>query len=625
MDALLHALLANLAVVGLIVFAWTNTLDWVKQANGMSTRLAFGVLTGLGCVTLISMPFRMGDGILLDLRSTLLALSGFFGGPTSAAVSAAIAGTYRMHLGGEGLLAGIVCIVAAASIGVVSRFLERSRVRGLPAMTYLGLWAAAGNVLCFLFLPANAIGPAFNTAALPLGAIVFASTLISGMALVQDGRRREVIQANHMYRAVIEALPDCLNVKDAEGCFLIANPATAHLMGARNTSQLIGRTDYDFYPTDIAAEFRADEQAVCADGRPRTIEQQVRHRDGRSGWLSTLKAPLTDERGNFVGLITHNRDITELRELQAEYERQRTLLSDAMTHMADAVAMFGDDGRIVFCNERYREFFPLTADIRVPGASIQEVLLAAAERGEEKLPEGMSAQEWANKLSGNLTQAGDLRFQLADGRWLEARSRPTTDGCLVVLSDVTQSQLAEEALRSLNNHLKILADTDGLTGLVNRRGFDQALEREVRNAQRTGRPVSLLLIDLDRFKAYNDLYGHPAGDECLRAVAECLRLVLRRPLDVAARYGGEELAAVLPDTDLTGAVEVAEAFSRALRSRRLPHDASEKGRVTASVGVAMGGSSVRELLLRADEALYTAKGAGRDAVRAWRPAQRASA
>jgi diguanylate cyclase (GGDEF)-like protein len=128
-----------------------------------------------------------------------------------------------------------------------------------------------------------------------------------------------------------------------------------------------------------------------------------------------------------------------------------------------------------------------------------------------------------------------------------------------------------------------------------------------------------LLVDVDRFKRYNDQYGHQAGDAVLRQVSEILRTSLKRPADLAARYGGEEFAAILPDTDEDGAYLVAEAFRRALAELRIEHTASERGYLTASVGVATYTPenierTSEQLIQFADEALYSAKAAGRDRV-----------
>lgn len=177
-------------------------------------------------------------------------------------------------------------------------------------------------------------------------------------------------------------------------------------------------------------------------------------------------------------------------------------------------------------------------------------------------------------------------------------------------------------LKHLTDELRRTAQRDGLTGLHNRGSFDQHLSREWQRSLRTGTPLSLVLLDVDHFKRYNDHYGHPAGDACLRAVAAALGGLARRPGDLAARVGGEEFAVLLPNTTPEGAREVAEAICQAIGQLALPHAASlTADHVTVSLGVAgwvprpsPHDGAEHALMKRADEALYDAKAAGRNRV-----------
>lgn len=183
-------------------------------------------------------------------------------------------------------------------------------------------------------------------------------------------------------------------------------------------------------------------------------------------------------------------------------------------------------------------------------------------------------------------------------------------------------QLAKERQQvlCLNEELAALVRRDALTGLGNRRRFDEALEVEWGRAQRTQSPLSLLLIDIDHFKHYNDDFGHPAGDQCLRRVADVIAGVAKRPTDVSARYGGEEFAMLLPATDADGACELARNLIVAVDACRLPHgSAAGQAHVTVSVGVATLVPSAHvapnDLIQAADVALYEAKSAGRHTFR----------
>jgi diguanylate cyclase (GGDEF)-like protein len=173
------------------------------------------------------------------------------------------------------------------------------------------------------------------------------------------------------------------------------------------------------------------------------------------------------------------------------------------------------------------------------------------------------------------------------------------------------------ALAAANRELEKLSHQDGLTGIANRRYFDGYLSTEVRRAAREHQPLSLILADVDQFKAFNDCYGHQVGDDCLRRVAAALTSAGRRPADLAARYGGEEFAMVLPGTDLDGAVDVAQSVSRVIGSLAIPHARSTVSKsVTLSQGVVSltpeKESPPEDLIRRADQALYQAKQQGRN-------------
>ena len=179
-------------------------------------------------------------------------------------------------------------------------------------------------------------------------------------------------------------------------------------------------------------------------------------------------------------------------------------------------------------------------------------------------------------------------------------------------------------LADINRNLEEMVTTDALTDLVNRRGFDVRLLQECAGARRSDLPLSLLLIDVDHFKRFNDHYGHQTGDDCLRRVAAVIGNAVRRPLDIAARYGGEEFAVILPGTDEAGTRAVAEQVRAAVAASLIPHAVSEFGRVTVSIGAATIFSaeapSPARLVRFADAALYAAKRAGRNCLSAYLPA-----
>ncbi|MFP0196343.1 diguanylate cyclase [Pseudomonas sp. PHC1] len=174
----------------------------------------------------------------------------------------------------------------------------------------------------------------------------------------------------------------------------------------------------------------------------------------------------------------------------------------------------------------------------------------------------------------------------------------------------------QQQLLGTNRQLELLAMKDALTDLANRRCFDQTLEMEARRAKRDGTSLALLMIDLDYFKLFNDSQGHVAGDECLRQVGRILETCVRRPSDLVARYGGEEMAVIMPGTDSDGAGVVARLILERLAHEPIAHPTSPFGRVSVSIGIAAATGSrldtVQGLIAAADQALYQAKAAGRN-------------
>lgn len=221
----------------------------------------------------------------------------------------------------------------------------------------------------------------------------------------------------------------------------------------------------------------------------------------------------------------------------------------------------------------------------------------------------------------------EVRYRLPNGQylWIEANLRVVRDphsgqpvGFLSISRDISERKRAELALSDAYNALEALAVTDPLTHLANRRRFDQYLSAEWRRGIREKHPLSLLLLDVDLFKSYNDTYGHLRGDGCLKQIAESAMDVVTRSGDLLARFGGEEFVVVLPNTGSKGAAEVAQQICEAVRRRNLPHSSNPTGLLTLSVGCATmlprQGRISATLIQRADDALYCAKRNGRNRV-----------
>lgn len=193
----------------------------------------------------------------------------------------------------------------------------------------------------------------------------------------------------------------------------------------------------------------------------------------------------------------------------------------------------------------------------------------------------------------------------------------------ITIRELAQAELriVRDDLERMNGELAALALLDGLTGLANRRRFDAALDEEYARAMRNETPLAMVMLDVDHFKKYNDHYGHPQGDECLRLVSRVLKSLQNRTGDLVARYGGEEFSILLPGTDLAGAIVVAERARSAIQELNIEHTENQGSIVTISAGVTsmmpvlnLAGNSAQDLVRTADQALYQAKESGRNRV-----------
>jgi len=295
-------------------------------------------------------------------------------------------------------------------------------------------------------------------------------------------------------------------------------------------------------------------------------------------------------------------------------ERLYRLLAD---NASDIITRTRLDGKRLYVSPSVQD---------VLGWSVEEMLLPdwQGHVHPDDFPSFLGVRE---RLCAGAIHAGAVyRYRHKDGwwTWIEARAHVVREADGTVrefignLRDVTRQKETELALEAAMAELAEQATTDELTRLPNRRRFDETLPREWRRASRVGDPLSLLLIDVDHFKAFNDRYGHQGGDECLRFIADTIAAVIRRPHDLVARYGGEEFVAVLPATTLEGAVQIAESLRSIVAAMAVPHAGSQNGTITVSVGVASAVPTSEgqpaALIAAADGALYAAKRNGRNRV-----------
>jgi len=320
----------------------------------------------------------------------------------------------------------------------------------------------------------------------------------------------------------------------------------------------------------------------------------------------------------------------ELSEREKKLKSTHQELLNIIEFLPDATFVIDADKKVIAWNRAIEEMTGLKKeDILGKGDSMYSVPFYGEKRlmlvdylfqDDQETDSEFENQYDLVERKGNTLFAESFRPSIFGGKgaciWTKAS--PLFDGegsfigAIESIRDITKRKQAEEKLKALST-------LDGLTGIVNRRYFEEYFDREWMRSVRTGKPLSVIMCDIDYFKYYNDTYGHLKGDECLRRVAEALQKAVNRAGDLVARFGGEEFIVVLPETDLEGAVKVAELLRDKVESLKIEHEKSlVSNYLTISLGVATAVPSredaARELISSADAALYQAKEEGRNRV-----------
>ena len=376
------------------------------------------------------------------------------------------------------------------------------------------------------------------------------------------------------------------------------------------------------HPEDRARVRSAVEVALRTGGGFRE-RFRVEGKDGKTLWILGYGKAIC-ELDNPIKLVGVNLEVTDWVEALIASEARFTATFE---QAAVGIAHVGLDGTWLNVNQRcleivgypWEELRELTfADITHPDDLETDLALVRELLNGQRTTYSMEKryftkdrrQVWVNlTVSLVTTKSGDPDYFISVIEDISPRKR------IEVERDQLIAEL-EERVRQRTADLERLSLTDPLTGIANRRCFDQCLQSEWDRAVRTRQPVSLVLIDVDLFKDLNDRAGHAAADEALKVVASCLKQVAQRSTDVAARYGGDEFVLVLPDTDSNGALRIADRLQKIVEDLRISHPGSPKsGVLTLSQGVATAfpnrKGSFAGLLLEADRALYGAKHMGR--------------
>lgn len=442
------------------------------------------------------------------------------------------------------------------------------------------------------------------------------------------------------FEDLFHSLPVACYTYDAEGMIHDWNKAAENLWG------FLGRqaTQSSIYETicpEAERELRRTLTAQVMQGkRLESIELRTCDATGELRWTLTCELPQINKDGEVVGGLSANVDITEKKLNELSLSANKDIFRTAINALQNGVLIKGQDGLIECCNPRAGEILGVDPETLIGGRICDKVAEVVREDGtpfeECDLP---GARAITNGEFSTDVVMGVPHGQTGETVWLNVKASPIclggSDrpvGAVVSFSDITQRrahvQMIEEHLAEINDlnamlefqqhelqdanmRLKNLADKDGLTGVANHRAFHDFLERQIEVSQETVRELSIVMLDVDHFKNFNDEHGHQAGDQVLFSVAKLMQSAVRDS-DLVARYGGDEFVVVLPGAGREGACRVAEQVRE-----RLEGHSWKQGPLTVSVGAATLSNrslTTDELVEEADKAMYCSKTSGRNRI-----------
>lgn len=436
---------------------------------------------------------------------------------------------------------------------------------------------------------------------------------------VRKQTEEDLRDAIKRFEDIVQGTTNLVTIVDGQGRYLFVNHAAEKVFGIA-PKELIGCSAFEnIYEEDKYFTIQAFNGWVINKKENATFENRLIGKDGEIRemlWNVNINYH-EDGSVNIVNSIA--RDMTEEKKVRKKVEESEELNRAILNSLSAHVCILDDKGFIINTNTAWKKFAENnTFDGHGYGEGVNYVELCmnsfgAFSNGSDSVGEGI-----VSVINGKCKEFNHV-YECSspmEQRWFHMKvSR--VEGIQPVKVVIAHENITE--IKKTEQKLKELSETDGLTGIANRRVFNETIEKEWMRAMRNSSPISLIMADIDHFKAYNDTYGHLKGDECLKFFAKTLRSVCRRPIDLPARFGGEEFVILLPDTDALGAEKVAQEFMRVLSELKMSHSGSMVNEfVTASIGISTlvpeRGEGCDKIIWFADDALYEAKNSGRNRI-----------
>ncbi|MFB9328232.1 diguanylate cyclase [Paenibacillus aurantiacus] len=590
----------TLIIVFLFVLHLILEGTWIGDAATTRKRILVGLINGAYGLILMQFAVRITDTIIMDLRHIVIVLAARYGGIAGVITASLLIATGRLTMfpfstatvisSSNVLLTGLICAWLT-----IRRWPSWQRLVGMHAVS-------VGSVtLLFIYLVDPKVLPLLLTCFWMTSALAgLMAQWFSNVLTTKKEMASKLAQSEAFNRTVLEHVPAAILIH-AQGRIVYSNPFAALLMGASSPSQLLGEPILPFiHPEDRPRVQERLRQIMEERKHAEAIEERFVRLDGEI--IDVKVTGISIEYNEQSASLVVVKDITSRKRQERLLAEAHERTSNILESIADAFFSVDRQWRFTYVNREAE---------RVLGRSKQELLGHVIWTQFPRVMHTKFHDAYQEAMQHDRPVSVQTYFEPL-GEWFEVRAFPSKEGLSVYFHNITDRKMAELELQQLNEELQRYSYLDGLTGLANRRAFDLKLHLEWEKGAEERKPLSLLLMDIDYFKRYNDTYGHEAGDRCLKQVAAKLSELAAAPERLISRYGGEEFAIVLPGLDGEEALRQAETIRTGIESLGIAHGSSSVSEVvTVSIGVSSMLPNLevemKELLIEADRALYRSK------------------
>lgn len=607
-------LLINIFIIGFSLFLVGEIAKDTQLDKNLpiSRKICVGLVAGIIGTVLMIYSIQLDNYMIIDLRHLAVIVPAIYCGTLAAVVSAVTIGIMRIILFGFSYAAigGIIAIGISMLTCTITNSLNRSRKKKYAYMNLLSITSA----FVVIYFEINRTSYLYKAL---LNFLIFSILGAIATYLIAEYVKKANVYFREIknYSMMANNLTDLITTQYPDGRFKYASPVCEIFTGW-SQKELVGKhSNFFIHPDDIKVLKNIDTSNNGTGDR--YAKYRFKHKSGKYIWLETSSKSIRDKNGNIKEVISVSRDITSRKKIEENLRIINKRFIAIFKNAGIGVVLRDKSGKLIAANTKYLEMLGYSKDeVKYTDDIVYE---------EDRLQDQMLFKE----LVDGKREAYRLerRYVAKDNRILWAdvtvTRMPEVEGdrifALATVNDITERKSSEHKLMELKDKFKELSLTDGLTQTANRRYFDEYIEKEWFDSAHKSRALSLILIDVDYFKAYNDTYGHIKGDECLKLVANTLKETLKQSNNFTTRYGGEEFAVVLPETDRIEAMHIAEKLRKNIESLMIPNINSKAANyVTISAGVATTVPSIighyKAFVGEADRALYAAKKNGRNRV-----------